>query len=100
MDTCAGTSAITGSYLHLPEYCLYVRCERYSASSQDDLSSLVDLYAKLALRVDSITTGKEEVDKSCKMFVKEIAALESRRPVDSWTLQPRRDPAQNFRVHM
>lgn len=88
MNTCTGTLATAEACLHLPEnYGIFV-WEKNSACFQNALSALVELCANHVLSADDNTTGSDEVVRSSKVFLKEMALLVSKWWFDSSTVLP------------
>lgn len=62
------------------------------------LPSFIDVFAKYIFRLDSNIAGSKETIEASKVCVKEMAALESRKEVHSWTMLPGPVPLQIFPV--
>lgn len=84
LDTCACTFATAKACVPLPMYRRLVGCETDLECFLDVLPSLVEVYAKTLLSPESDIVGSEKVVAAGKIFVKDMAALASRKTVDSW----------------
>lgn len=69
--------------VQLPEHYRSVKCEQIFVFFQEALLSLVRVYARLVLSQASNTGESEEADEANKVFPEKMAAIASKRRLDS-----------------
>lgn len=75
LDTCASTLATEKAPMQLPEHGRLVGYEKDYTRFLEVLPSLVEVYLKECLRLDSEVAGSEKAAKASMVCVKDMAAL-------------------------
>lgn len=88
VQICVGTLASAKGCSQLPEHRKFVRCENDFVYSEDEILSLVELYAKQVLWPDFDIAESREAFTARKVFLRVMIALSLWRRADNWTVPP------------
>lgn len=100
VDTGAGISANKKACLQLLDPCMFVGCRKDSACFQNALPSVLVVYERQVLSLESDVFKVEEAVEASKVFITERAALALMGTVDSWTVLPGTVPVKKLHAQI